>query len=126
MTRIANFVALFGGRFTLPNDDDGINGDFTFMLPDDTAIGNANQNRGVLSYVVRPLSSNPSNLRYTITINGTEVANDATLVDTERRAIQEVLDGVLRRGENTIVFERTSGDTRVQFSDTVIWFQRDV
>ncbi len=119
---IADYAIVNDDTFTLPNDNDGINKDFSFRLPDDTALV-----RGVLSYVVRPTSSNTVDLNYSIRLNGTEVASDVTMEDPQRRAVHEVVSGNnLRRGDNRLVVERVSGSGSIQFSDIVVWHQRNI
>lgn len=116
MPQIADYAIVDDGLFTLPNNNDGINKDFPFTLPNDTVLV-----RGVLSYVVRPTSANAAN--YTITLNGTQILRDATLEDPQRRAVHEVVSGNdLNRGANTLVVERAGGSGSIQFSDIVLWF----
>jgi hypothetical protein len=118
MPEIADYLHLEDGRVTLPNNDDGVNREYTFQLPSDTAT-NA---RGVLTFVVR--RSNPGGLTYTITLNGAEEISDNTQTESSRRAIQEVVSG-LKTGTNTLEFE-VSGSGTLQLSDIVLWFQRNI
>lgn len=122
MPRIADYLVVADAPFTLPNNNDGINREFSFTLPDDTA-----SSQSVLSYVVRPTSSNTAGLNYTITLNGTQILSDATLEDPQRRAVHEVMSGNdLNTGANTLVVERSSGSGSIQFSDIVVWFRRNI
>lgn len=118
MPEIADYLHLEDGRFTLPNNDDGVNREYSFPLPLDTSTNS----RGVLTFVAR--RSNPGALTYTITLNGAEEISDNTQTESSRRAIQEVVSG-LRAGTNTLVFE-VSGSGTLQVSDIVLWFQRNI
>ncbi len=118
MPQIADYLHLEDGRVTLPNNDDGVNREYSFQLPPDTATNS----RGVLIFVARRPTS--GGLTYAITLNGAEEISDNTQTESSRRAIQEVVSG-LKTGTNTLVFE-VSGSGTLQLSDIVLWFRRNI
>ena len=115
-TNVTHLAVISDGSFSLTPGAD-IDIDLPFELPDNTA-----NRRGVLTYMVDATS--PSNLSYSMSINGAEQAGrrvDSTVAHSEH----EVVSG-FRAGSNTLRVLVTSGTGTLVVSDVVLFYDRGI
>ena len=91
---------------------------FDFTVPSNATLSG----RAILRFMLEA-ESNPSNLKWKIDVNGTQVYN-ATHNSDRFAAVQEVFDAsTLRHGSNRLTATVTSGSGTIKVSDIVIDFQ---
>jgi hypothetical protein len=99
----------------------------TFTLPQ----GIVPEEAAVFGYVAHPQGV-PAHLNYSIDVNGTVITPEGFGNKTRRALLQIIPGNVLRSGANEITLlvdvKDDHGDVPdvIEFSDLVLWFQRDV
>ena len=98
----------------------------TFTLPQGIVPDEA----AVFGFVAHP-QGEPAHLNYSININGTVITPEGFGNKTRRALLQIIPGNVLRSGANEITFlvdvtHAGTTDDVIEFSDLVLWFQRDV
>lgn len=120
MPTVADYLILRDAPFTLATGGD-IDRQFDFSLDSDVRL---NQSMILQFFVVS--SQNASSLAFRSTVNGSGVRT----IDVNGNffcTVHEAFPGsVARQGQNQYAVSITSGTGRVEISDVVIWFQRDV
>jgi hypothetical protein len=128
MTRVAHYIVIRDGYFTLREDDDqrlpeDANDGIT--MPSGAALGDTDW--AILSFVADPTSS-AENLEYQVEVNGVELMSGQFTGGVARGLWEPFPASRLLAGNNAnnFQFRVLSGYGSVRFGKVVLWFQRDI
>ena len=123
MSTLADYIVLRDTNITLSKDEE-TSPPFKFTLPSNFVVGTGDA-RTVLAYKINP--SGGSNKHYEIDLNDTVVLSSTTSEEAAR-VLWEVINGDLYRAgqENTIQIRFEQGSGSIDFSDVVLWYQREI
>jgi hypothetical protein len=122
MKTLADYIVVRDTSFALESGGDR---EFAILVPDD-AVRSGSSKRPVLAFFADP-SGDASNLRASVSVNGNEIVNYRYSGGTGRGHWEVFGHDGLRVGErNEIRFSVTSGTGTMNFSDIILWLQRNV
>ena len=122
MTTLADYIVVHDTSIRLRA---GQNREFNITIPSDT-VHSGNSRRPVLAFFADP-TSDARNLRINIHLNGTRIVNYPYSGGTGRGHWEVFNHSNFRIGDtNELRFSVTSGTGSMNFSDIILWFQRNV